>query len=179
MITPAKNSLMWVALTALTALPVSAREVAGLVRDQITGAPLVAASVMIVETGDLTITNGLGRYYFPDIPEGSYTVLIGKTGYVPSVMAAVSIRASCCQGTVGDANGSDGNDPTLGDVMTLVDAKFIRGTCVGTIPCLAEADVNRSGGVNPTCDDITLGDIMYLVDYLFITGASLGLGACP
>jgi hypothetical protein len=174
-----KTSLVWIALAVLAlAMPASAREVAGLVRDQVTGAPLVAATVIIVETGDMVITNEQGRFYFPSITEGDYTVLIGKSGYVPSARGAVPIRASCCQGTVGDANGADGNDPTLGDIMTLVDAKFITGTCSGTIPCLTEADVNQSGGANPTCDDITLGDIMYLVDYLFITGSSRGLSPC-
>ena len=177
---PMKTSMLLITVVGLTAVTTSsAREVAGLIRDQVTGAPLVAATVMIVETGDLTITNGQGRYYFPNIPEGSYTVLIGKANYVPSVMGAVSIRASCCQGTVGDSNGSGGNDPTIGDISTLIDAKFISGTCTGIVACLSEADINVSGGVNPACDDITIGDISILIDYLFITGPSLGLHACP
>jgi len=36
--------------------------------------------------------------------------------------------------------------------------------------CLAEADVNQSGGVYPGCGDITISDIATLIDYLFITG---------
>jgi len=73
---------------------------------------------------------------------------------------------------VGDANG-DGEYPdevTLGDIMLMVDVKFISGNCA-SIPCLAEADVNQDGGSFPNCDDhVTLGDIMTLVDFLFITG---------
>jgi len=81
-------------------------------------------------------------------------------------------EASCCVGRVGDANGS--NEPTdeitLGDIMLLVDVKFISGDC-SKLACLPEADVNQDGGANPTCEDhVTLGDIMTLVDFLFITG---------
>ena len=78
----------------------------------------------------------------------------------------------CCIGRVGDANGS--NEPTdeitLGDIMLMVDAKFISGNC-SILPCLAEADVTQDGGATPNCDDhVTLGDIMVLVDFLFISG---------
>jgi len=37
--------------------------------------------------------------------------------------------------------------------------------------CLAEADVNQSGGLNPTSDDISIGDLSILIDYLFVSGA--------
>jgi len=84
---------------------------------------------------------------------------------------------NCCLGRVGDANGS--NEPTdeitLGDIMLLVDAKFITGNC-SRLPCLTEADVNQDGGTNPNCDDhVTLGDIMTLVDFLFITGPDVAV----
>ena len=69
--------------------------------------------------------------------------------------------------------------PTIGDIIAIIDAKFISGTCDGIIECPAEADVNRSGGSDPACDDITIGDIALLVDYLFITGPTLGLPDCP
>ncbi|MEW5795739.1 MAG: hypothetical protein AB1772_05200 [Candidatus Zixiibacteriota bacterium] len=85
---------------------------------------------------------------------------------------------SCCVGRVGDANSSGDDDPTIGDVTTMIDAKFITGTCDGVILCLPEADINQSGGANPTCDDITIGDITVLIDYLFITGQTLGLPDC-
>lgn len=84
----------------------------------------------------------------------------------------------CCVGRVGDANGSGEDEPTIGDVSTMIDAKFITGSCDGILSCLTEADINQSGGTGPTCDDITIGDISVLIDYLFITGASLGLPEC-
>ena len=85
---------------------------------------------------------------------------------------------NCCQLRVGDANGLGGDEPTIGDVSVMIDAKFISGHCTGLIECLPEADINQSGGVSPTCDDITIGDISILIDYLFITGPALGLPAC-
>jgi len=85
---------------------------------------------------------------------------------------------TCCVGRVGDANGSGEDEPTIGDVSTMIDAKFITGTCDGIIGCLPEADINQSGGSNLTCDNITIGDISMLIDYLFITGPSLGLPEC-
>jgi hypothetical protein len=87
-----------------------------------------------------------------------------------STPAAVGV--TCCFGRTGDANGQ-GDYPdeiTLGDVMLLVDVKFVSGDC-GQLTCLSEADVNQDGGTDPTCDDnVTLGDIMTLVDFLFIAG---------
>ena len=96
--------------------------------------------------------------------------ITGQVGELcPLVLAEPS---TCCLGRVGDANGS--NEPadeiTLGDIMLLVDVKFISGDC-SKLTCLTEADVNQDGGANPNCDDhVTLGDIMTLVDFLFITG---------
>jgi|GEM_PF-4194419 len=79
-------------------------------------------------------------------------------------------QATCCVERVGDANGQGGDEPTISDISVMIDAKFITGTCEGKIACLAEADVNQSGGTDPTCDDITISDISSLIDYLFITG---------
>ena len=76
----------------------------------------------------------------------------------------------CCHGLVGDANGSGTEVPTIGDISALIDAKFISSQPCGEIlPCIAEADVNQSGGCNPTCDDVTIGDISRLIDLLFIS----------
>lgn len=71
----------------------------------------------------------------------------------------------CCQGRVGDVNGEGGDEPSIGDVAVLVDMLFISRE---PVTCLAEADINQSGGANPTVDNITIGDVAILVDYLFI-----------
>ena len=73
---------------------------------------------------------------------------------------------------MGDANGSNEltDEITLGDIMLMVDVKFISDDCT-KLTCIAEADVTQDGGTDPNCDDhVTLGDIMTLVDFLFITG---------
>jgi hypothetical protein len=79
-------------------------------------------------------------------------------------------RTTCCVGRVGDPNGSGTEAPTIGDISTMIDAKFISESCDGLISCFVAADVNQSGGVSAGCDDITIGDISMLIDYLFITG---------
>jgi hypothetical protein len=81
---------------------------------------------------------------------------------------------TCCKFRVGDANGSGEEMPTISDVSAMIDAKFISGSCDGILNCLYEADINRSGGTSPDCNDITVGDISTLIDYLFITGPTHG-----
>jgi len=73
----------------------------------------------------------------------------------------------CCSGGLGDPNGSRG-EPTIGDISVIIDAKFITSNCDNI--CISAADINRSGGSNPTCNDITIGDISMLIDCLFISG---------
>ncbi len=85
---------------------------------------------------------------------------------------------SCCVGRVGDANGVGGDEPTIGDVSVMIEAKFITGTCDGILECFTEADVNQSSRTDPDCSDITIGDISILIDYLFITGTSIRLKNC-
>jgi hypothetical protein len=82
---------------------------------------------------------------------------------------------SCCQGRVGDANNDGQDEPSLGDIMAIVDMLFISGR---PVVCLEEADVNQSGGAEPVEDDITLGDVAVLIDYLFISGSTVGLLNC-
>lgn len=96
---------------------------------------------------------------------------------LPTVLLVVE-KIGCCVGRVGDANSSGEDEPTIADVSTMIDAKFLSGTCDGILLCLPEADINRSGGTAPACEDITIGDITLLIDYLFITGRDLGLADC-
>ncbi len=84
---------------------------------------------------------------------------------------------TCCRDRVGNSNGVGGDEPTIGDISTMIDALFIGGD-PGVIVCLPEADVNQSGGIDPQPGDVTIGDISTLIDYLFITGPSQGLPNC-
>lgn len=130
---------------------------------------------------------------FGDVPYNTYTVTPSLSGHVfQPTETSVDVNSSspcianftdatnvgCCVGRVGDANGSGDDEPTIGDISVMIDAKFITGDCGGILTCLTEADINQSGGANPTCDDITIGDISILIDYLFITGQSMGLPNC-
>jgi hypothetical protein len=98
-----------------------------------------------------------------------------ESGITGNTVMAVPL-GDCCQGVVGNADGLGEypDEVSLGDIMLMIDAKFISADC-DELPCLTEADINQSGGTIPTCEDITLGDIMILVDYLFITGPDVAV----
>jgi len=105
-------------------------------------------------------------------------IVCGETEQLTPFAVGTPAAPGCCADRVGDVNQLGGDEPSLGDVSVLIDAKYITGTCDGLIDCLAEGDINQSGGAEPTCDDITLGDVSILIDYLFITGPSMGLPNC-
>lgn len=82
---------------ALSASAVSAQEPAGSIRgvvyDRDFDAPLPAARVQIVETGQGTETSDQGNYSIADVPAGRYTVIFFKEGYVRQVKADVVVNA--------------------------------------------------------------------------------------
>ena len=108
--------------------------------------------------GDVN-NDGLLDFFAPVFLFGSTQLWLNRT------------QLSCCLGRVGDANGlgTYPQEVTIGDVQTMVTAKFITGNCAA-LPCLAEGDANQTGGANPACNDITIGDIQTLVNHLFIAG---------
>lgn len=141
--------------------------------------PSVQAGVLLTEQVTASEVQasiaGLPRnqeLYWRVAAEGNYSMITFST----SIFSVTLL--GCCVDRVGDANGVGGDEPTIGDISVLIDAKFIGGTCVGILECFGEADVNQTGGLEPDCDDITIGDISVLIDYLFITGPSLGLVDC-
>ena len=77
------------------------------------------------------------------------------------------VTDKCCTGRVGDVNLIGGDTPTISDITTLIDFLFISNT---PLPCLEEADINQSGGAEPTEDDITIGDVSWLIEHLFYSG---------
>ena len=157
------------------------------------------------DTREATVRLGVGNGPFLEPGEGSVLSifftnvgesvsgsspirLVSGTSYDPELISHAGayrpetidglVYDDCCVGRVGDANGFDGDEPTIGDISILIFAKYIRGRCDGVIECIEEGDVNQSGGAMPDCRDITISDIMRLVDYLFITGHSAGLPSC-
>jgi len=138
---------------------------------------LSATDTLNFWTSLLTVRNGT----LPNLAEQACDSKLWWKGN----LSGCSYPASCCDGRVGDVDGSGmcWEDVSISDVSALIDAKFITGACILSgpnvnIPCLARADINQSGGVNPTCDDITISDISILIDYLFITGPTLVLPYC-
>ena len=73
----------------------------------------------------------------------------------------------CCEGQTGDVNGFGGDVPTIGDVSVLIDFLFISKD-PSSIPCIYEADVNQSGGCDPTLDDITIADVGDIISLLYL-----------
>jgi hypothetical protein len=115
---------------------------------------------------------GISQNYYidPNVDSGecySYIIMAESTPatYSPASEIAQVDLSQCCVGQVGDLNGIGGDEPSLGDIMVLIDHLFISLT---DPECMTEADVNQSGGLNPTWDDLTLVDVMILIDHLFI-----------
>jgi len=78
---------------------------------------------------------------------------------------------SCCRGRVGDANGQNGDEPTIGDINALISAIYTEQLPDAIAGCYIEADVNQSGGMNPVYpNDFTIADINLLIEYLYIKG---------
>jgi hypothetical protein len=124
--------------------------------------------------------NDHGRSIVPTYDGGYAMVGTSASFYNGTCVYLVKIGSdNCCEERVGDANGLGAypDEITLGDIMIIVDAKFISASC-DNITCLREADVNQSGGSEPTCEDITLLDIMFLVDFLFVNPGTAVLPDC-
>jgi hypothetical protein len=107
------------------------------------------------------------------VEKGEYevtAVVIDAAGASDERLLTLYLDGGCCQGIVGDVNGDGQHDPTIGDVSALIDHLFIS---TQALACLAEADVNQSGSLQPTEDDITIGDVSNLIDHLFVSGSDL------
>ena len=134
-------------------------------------------STMMMVAADGTCDMAQGESNVPsDCNDGDNSIYPGATEVpndgIDQDCDGSDLIGSCCSVRVGDANG-EGDFPdevSLGDIMLLVDVKFVSGDC-NKLTCLLEADVNQDGGANPNCSDhVTLGDIMVLVDFLYISG---------
>ncbi|MCX6835235.1 MAG: hypothetical protein NTW07_08915 [candidate division Zixibacteria bacterium] len=118
------------------------------------------------------LDHGVTQPYYvdSDVDSGacySYVVVAesGSGTYSPASEIAQIDLSLCCVGLVGNVNASSGDEPTIGDILLLVDHLYISYT---DPVCMAEADVNQSGGLKPTRKDLTLVDISILINHLFI-----------
>ncbi|MEW5796983.1 MAG: hypothetical protein AB1772_11565 [Candidatus Zixiibacteriota bacterium] len=120
-----------------------------------------------------------GQAYWVSITSFDYGSLVpgadpAESGIVQNALMAYPL-GECCRGIVGNVTCDPQESISISDITLLVDFLFISQQ---PLCCLAEADVNQSGGVDPTELDISIVDITILIDYLFITGPSLGLPEC-
>jgi len=70
-----------------------AGSIRGVVYDKDFDAPLPAAQVLIVETGQKVETSDRGNYLLGEVPPGKYTLVFSKEGYVRQVRADVVVGA--------------------------------------------------------------------------------------
>ncbi len=147
-------------LPLLVSPQVKAREVSGTVKDKATGLPLANVKVWILQTGDSTFTNPSGFYYFPNILEGTYTFLVGRSSYQPSILTSVSVRPFLC----GDANNN--GSVNIQDVTYIINFLYKAGPA----PTVTRAaDVNHTGTIN-------IQDVTYLINFLYKGGPT---PSCP
>jgi len=131
---------------------------AGKVTSSLTGTPLANVVVKILETHDSTQTDGTGHYVFPNVVNGKYTILIGKSTYQPLVKTNV-YAGSCCIGTAGNVDCDPLNNVDIADLSALIDNLFIS---LGPLCCPATANVDGLPGVD-------ISDLSALIDFLFIS----------
>ncbi len=139
-------------------------DVYGIVKDSVTGLPLAGVSLVILETGDSTVTNASGEYFLPNIPDGFYTFMVGQNEYEPKIMLNVSV-GSCClnRGNVDGVIGSAG-PVDVSDLTYLVAFLFQGGYAP---PCIEEGNVD---GVIGGAGLVDVADLTYLVAFLFQGG---------
>jgi len=77
---------------------------------------------------------------------------------------ARTIEIDCCQGTVGNVDGSGIVDGA--DLSVLIDHLFIS---LNALDCVKEGDLNHSGAPEPDPMDVDGADLSIMIDHLFIT----------
>ena len=65
----------------------------GVVTDKAIGEPIVNASVELLPTGWKTVTATDGSFEFSDISEGSYKLLVTKTGYIETESSTIIVES--------------------------------------------------------------------------------------
>ncbi len=80
----------------------------------------------------------------------------------------------CCIGMTGNADCSASEDPDISDITRLISFLYLQGA---PLCCVAEADVDNSGGGSPAVNDVDISDITYLIAHLYLDHRALK--PCP
>ncbi len=80
----------------------------------------------------------------------------------------------CCIGMTGNADCSASEDPDISDITRLISFLYLQGA---ELCCVAEADVDNSGGSDPQVNDVDISDITYLIAHLYLDHRALK--PCP
>jgi len=135
-----------------------ATEIYGVVRDNVTGLPMANATVILWDTSDTTTTNAQGEYYFPVMPAGGGTIVVGAAGYEPHS----ALATSCLCPLQGDIDGSMAFDAV--DLNALIDALFFNGPLPQDAMCpTTRTDLDASAASDAV-------DLNYMIDLLFFNG---------
>lgn len=131
----------------------SAADLVGIVTDSVTGQPMEGVSVTLLEADITETTDAAGAYSFLDLPDGTYSLLVGQTDYKPKIVPLVSVGIVC-----GDANG-DGSQ-NISDAVFIVGWIFKGGSAP---PNLLAADAN--------CDSTNnVSDAVRIINWIFKGG---------
>lgn len=142
----------------LCSTAVECRPVKGVITNSSTGLPLANVVVKVLQTGDSTQTDGTGTYVFPNIADGSYTILFGRSTYSTLIKTNVSVGA-CCIGRAGNVDCDPANGVDIADLSALIDNLYIS---FNPLCCPQSANTDGQPGVD-------ISDLTALIDYLYIS----------
>lgn len=138
-----------------------AADLSGVIKDNNTGSPVLGVIVKVVETGQMALTNIFGEYMITGLPDGEYTLIVGKDNYSTQIITGVNI-GFCCIGITGNIDNDITETIDVSDLVYFVDYQF-RG---GAAPvCMEEAELNGDLIID-------VADLVYMVDYQFRGGAT-------
>ncbi|MDD3731774.1 MAG: PKD domain-containing protein [candidate division Zixibacteria bacterium] len=125
--------------------------------------------IVAADSGDAMVLTMTGYDSYNPVFHGALT------DYVPGLKTGTVtyIKTGCCEGVTGDADCSD-NEPDISDITRLISFLYLQGS---ELCCVAEADVDTSGGSNPTVSDVDIADITFLIAHLYLDGRALK--PCP
>ncbi len=114
-----------------------------------------------------------GEHYWVSVTASDYGSRLAHAIPRESSIGANAIAAMpayseplCCVGQVGNVDCGSNDVANINDIAALISYLFIDGPAPC---CLGEADLDQSGGADPTPAHLSIGDVTTLIDHLFIS----------